>query len=827
MSSLNAKEFLDYIGRDAQKTMFRSFAQKGVEYENKPFPGKHRTAKELEAASGSGASIYYNLCKFPPTFNGHRPGTKEELLAESVTWDLFVAEWDDGSSKEQQLEMIAEAGLPTPSFHVDTGGKSLHWYWLLDEEITAPGIWEIIQGLILEALPSSDQQIKDCTRVMRLPGFPHPETGRIAELVKGDESPARYSLEDFPDPEEEKERQLKAIDAQVLEAVALQKHANNSRLILENKDSDFVSALDYLAPYANEFNGSASWFTVMCAIRDAGDYLFLAHRFCEGMKDYNAEEIDQRWNRGDFDPKPDKITKATIFKLAAERGWKNPAIGRTPEYTQDNTEVSSGGAEGPLLGEEELEYDQEQAACELKGSKQQLGELDYIMLMPGELHAAAKDVWAHRTIAPSMLFPAMLTAASVAIGHGHTWRLLEIGDFVENPRIWALVIAGSGSDKSSVNGLTCGVLKQLDRTDYNDRKNAEDELEAHKRLKGESEAMKVERFEMEKNLAPRRERFISDNASYKGMIETLANGNADGVLHFFDETTEHFRRLADKKSNPDNWNPSAEINLYDGKKTGFRNRGEQVIVEDGFLYNRLANIQPEPLSKVFQLSEGQGTWARWLFFRTAPRRTVLEDFVKSAQAETAFKELWEPIMWSLVQMEGTTWMPATHEDFEAFTEASVGTESMKHDQAPVTKAFYSKARGGIARLVLIFAAIRVATYGGTVGEWISDDVTRAMMLYQGCAEELGSFASKHQDSESRWSAGAKDLLEKPWLREQSLGAQLKTGDIQRNCKIHGLKSKDYKALFEELAGTLPHHFEVWNEGRSGGLVIKQYWYNGA
>ncbi len=594
---------------------------------------------------------------------------------------------------------------------------------------------------------------------------------------------------------------------------------NRNKFVSDSDVQDLVSAVKYLAGHADDFSDSDSWFAAMCAIRDGGDScLSLAHEFCSGMHNYDAREIDRRWVSGDFDPQPGGYARATIFQWAQELGWENLAKGRTPVDTLDEDHSKP----EVFLGEDELEYDQIQAADELKGNHRQLKEEDYIFLMPQVIQAAARDVWKHRTVAPSMLFPAMLAAASVALGHKHSWRLLDFGEFERHAQFWALVIAGSGCDKSSVNDLTCSVLKQLDKSDADDRKFAEDKLEAHKRLKGNSEPMKAERLELERNMPPRRERFVAENSSFKGVLESLADGNSGGMLHFFDEMTEHFRRLADKKPSPDNWNPSAEISLYEGKKTGFRNRGERVSVQDGFLYNRLANIQPDPLSKQFNLSEGQGMWARWLFFKTAPSRVVLSDFVKSGQAETAFKEVWEPIMWNIDKMDGTKWMPASNEDFEAFTNASVETETMKYDQSsPVTEAFFNKARGGIASLVLIFAAIRVATEGGEVGKWIAEDVTKATLLYQGCAEELTAFATRHQDSESSFSENAKKLLEKSWLRDQEIGVKLKTSDIQRNCKIHGLKARDYKAIFEEVSTILPRYFEVWCEGRSGGLLIKQ------
>ena len=50
-------------------------------------------------------------------------------------------------------------------------------------------------------------------------------------------------------------------------------------------------------------------------------------------------------------------------------------------------------------------------------------------------------------------------------------------------------------------------------------------------------------------------------------------------------------------------------------------------------------------------------------------------------------------------------------------------------------------------------------------------------------------------------------------------------DVQMNCRIGKLKAADFKATFQELTTTAPDYFEVWEEGRSSGLVIKRHWYN--
>jgi putative DNA primase/helicase len=104
----------------------------------------------------------------------------------------LFCEWDD-RPKDWQVTAWQELGLPEPSLQVDTGGKSIHNYWILSEPVTAEQ-WKPIQTRLLD-YADADRQLKNPSRVMRLPGTPHPETGQQAAIIH--QSDARYTLADF------------------------------------------------------------------------------------------------------------------------------------------------------------------------------------------------------------------------------------------------------------------------------------------------------------------------------------------------------------------------------------------------------------------------------------------------------------------------------------------------------------------------------------------------------------------------------------------------------------------------------------------------------
>lgn len=118
----------------------------------------------------------------------------------------FFCEWDD-RPKEWQLTAWQELGLPEPTIQVDTGGKSIHNYWVLSDPIS-PQHWRILQKRLLEHA-DADRALKNPSRVMRLPGTYHVRPdGTLGELATiASCSEHLYSVEQIeaclPEPEQQ------------------------------------------------------------------------------------------------------------------------------------------------------------------------------------------------------------------------------------------------------------------------------------------------------------------------------------------------------------------------------------------------------------------------------------------------------------------------------------------------------------------------------------------------------------------------------------------------------------------------------------------------
>ena len=114
---------------------------------------------------------------------GHRDG--------DITHGIAIWYEHDDLGKEASLALWQGLGLPEPTFQVDTGGKSVHSYWVLSEAVS-PDQWRSLQTDLLE-YSDGDRKLKNPSRVMRLAGYQHPETGQQAQIIS--QGGQRYSYE--------------------------------------------------------------------------------------------------------------------------------------------------------------------------------------------------------------------------------------------------------------------------------------------------------------------------------------------------------------------------------------------------------------------------------------------------------------------------------------------------------------------------------------------------------------------------------------------------------------------------------------------------------
>lgn len=186
-----AREFLAALGKPKGSIRLRGFYAKTDPRKAEDPGAKGEPTQALVnqwVSDGRGVYVVVN--------NG---GDKDADITDCIA--LFC-EWDD-KPKDWQVTAWQELGLPEPTIQVDTGGKSIHTYWVLSKPVPAVRWRTTMQRLLDYA--EADRALKNPSRVMRLPGCPHPETGITAAIIH--QTDARYDIDEFdkylPEPQRE------------------------------------------------------------------------------------------------------------------------------------------------------------------------------------------------------------------------------------------------------------------------------------------------------------------------------------------------------------------------------------------------------------------------------------------------------------------------------------------------------------------------------------------------------------------------------------------------------------------------------------------------
>ena len=155
VDAVDAHLHLDLLHKDEFTTHLRAFPHKGGSMGARTglFGQDLERFSEFNA-EGRGVYLVIN--------NG---GNSDNSITECVA---FFVEWDD-IPQEKQLHIYKEKNLPAPTFQVNTGGKSIHNYWVLKEPV-APKVWHAIQIRLVDYC-KADKNVKNPSRVMRLAGF--------------------------------------------------------------------------------------------------------------------------------------------------------------------------------------------------------------------------------------------------------------------------------------------------------------------------------------------------------------------------------------------------------------------------------------------------------------------------------------------------------------------------------------------------------------------------------------------------------------------------------------------------------------------------------
>jgi predicted P-loop ATPase len=249
----------------------------------------------------------------------------------------------DDLEKEVQLYLWETLNLPEPTFQLDTGGKSIHSYWVFEQPIDVE-LWRSLQTDLLN-YSDGDKSIKNPSRVMRLAGFKHPSTGLVSEIVSN--SGKKYCFDD-----------IRSIVPQPVEKSFPQRDVKPSRKPIDNSSGLTIPILRLLtkehrsilsgvsqggrnatgASLARDLIGVAAMGSIECDYRGKdytlqieGDAEDLFYSYCAGcspsLSQHEGAEIWRKAQNSDREP---CIRDEEILKNCARSYLKElfPAPGR-------------------------------------------------------------------------------------------------------------------------------------------------------------------------------------------------------------------------------------------------------------------------------------------------------------------------------------------------------------------------------------------------------------------------------------------------------------------------------------------------------------------
>ena len=157
--ALRQLELLGYQSNDKVFVRFFYPSNDPRKDSDKGRKGNFFNPKQIEAYQQAGRGVYFVI-----NGGGHKNNDVKFGRA------LFIEH--DHLDKDIQRQLWKTLSLmPEPTFQIDTGGKSIHSYWVLDKPISIDK-WGSLQRDLLE-FTGGDPSIKNPARVMRLAGAWH------------------------------------------------------------------------------------------------------------------------------------------------------------------------------------------------------------------------------------------------------------------------------------------------------------------------------------------------------------------------------------------------------------------------------------------------------------------------------------------------------------------------------------------------------------------------------------------------------------------------------------------------------------------------------
>ena len=171
------KQFTSILKKQKGTLRLRAFYPSGHPFKSSDSGRKGEPSKAtVEAWQSEGRGVYAVI--------NDGGDTDSEITACRAVF----CEWDD-RPKDWQVTAWKDLQLPEPTLQVDTGGKSIHNYWIFNDPIPVEE-WKSLQTRLLDHA-DADRSLKNPSRVMRLPGTFHIDAdgnpGNLTSIIHASE----------------------------------------------------------------------------------------------------------------------------------------------------------------------------------------------------------------------------------------------------------------------------------------------------------------------------------------------------------------------------------------------------------------------------------------------------------------------------------------------------------------------------------------------------------------------------------------------------------------------------------------------------------------
>jgi hypothetical protein len=623
-------QFLKQLGySENDKTYFRAIGANG---QARKIEGSfQRKQKELESLNEKGYGIYVVV-----NGGGHSDA--------AITQGHALFYEHDDLEKADQINLWQALGLPEPTMQVDTGGKSIHSYWVLDCPCQISE-WKTLQADLLE-FADADRSIKNPSRVMRLAGFKHQKTGEVSTIISN--SGQRYSLETLQQliPTSKPMETPTVIEPGALPL--LYKCLSKSHRDLIDRGEGNGNRNNAGAALARDLVGTSDYLSSI-GTRFEGDARALFDDFCGRCNpQIDSKEADSIWFKAEqSNPtpclSPDKIANCIRFQslpMSRGQGFGNNVVAMRPsvptvplENLPDKIAAlldrNIAGAEletekiklREQFGLKERDFDRlwQQVTSEYEGDDvadratverllaSKRSSISLGAVLPNQIAKILGQMAADQNLRPELYLMSMLSAVGSLAQNGTSLTLSKQLGFSVTPNIFVAIVAPPSQKKSPVLSRVVGKpfwsLTEAAKKRFNA---AMDRWESAKAAAAEND----EPFD---DPEPVQDLYFFTKTTGEAILNQVERVPHRGLLGLSDELAGYFKSGNQYRGGRGS---DAEdlLSYYDGsggltlRVDGVRNCVQTIN------FGLLGAIQPKVLQSFLSTCEdANGGWARWFF----------------------------------------------------------------------------------------------------------------------------------------------------------------------------------------------------------------------